>query len=73
VPTLDPLLEIETGSEYINDLFFDPGNATLITAMVNDSDSASGGGGSVSLSGIVLSLLFFLIAAVRVFGSSRKF
>ena len=33
VPTLIPLVEVNFGEEYINDLFFDSGNTTLITAV----------------------------------------
>lgn len=32
VPTLNPLVEVAFGAEYITDLNFDPGNTTLITA-----------------------------------------
>ncbi len=42
-PTLDPLLEIEPGAEYINDLVFDPGNTTLITEGVAVRSSSGGG------------------------------
>lgn len=53
-PTLDPLLEIDFGSEYINDLLFDPGNTTLITGrVVTDTsvtvEAESSGGGAFSI------------------------
>jgi len=54
VPTLDPLLEIATGSEYVTDLTFDAGNTTLFTESMNSevSDSSSSGGGGLGLIGL---------------------
>ena len=48
-PTLEPLLQVEFGEEYINDLIFDAGNTTLITATVetDSSETGSSGGGGV--------------------------
>jgi len=75
VPTLEPLLEIEMGSEYINDLFFDAGNTTLITGEVDaDSDAgananattdSSGGGGYTSPFEVSALLLLCLIALAQ--------
>lgn len=70
-PTLDPLLEIDFGSEYINDLLFDPGNTTLLTGqVVTDTnatvESESSGGGAFS---IVLWLM--LMCSVFCFNFTR--
>lgn len=43
LPTVSPLLEIDFGEEYINDLIFDAGNTTLITALEGESSSGSSG------------------------------
>lgn len=45
VPSLNPLNEVDFGEEYITDLFYDPGNTTLLTAVPS---SSRGGGGSSS-------------------------
>ena len=73
VPTLEPLLEIEMGSEYINDLLFDAGNTTLITGEVDaDSDAganastdSSGGGGHTSPFEVIALLLLCLITLAQ--------
>ena len=74
VPTQEPLLEVEMGSEYINDLIFDPGNTTLITGTVvntvppeggpidvESNTDVNGGGGHTSLAEIFVLLLLSLM------------
>ena len=48
-PTLEPLLQVQFGEEYINDLIFDAGNTTLIAGTVGavSTDTGSSGGGGV--------------------------
>jgi len=66
VPTLEPLLEVEMGSEYINDLFFDAGNITLITGTGASSiQTDTGGSGQTSVVEIVALLLFSLIVLAQ--------
>jgi hypothetical protein len=45
-PSLNPLVEVDFGEEYINDLVFDPGNLTVLNRPPPTTpDSDSGGGG----------------------------
>ena len=66
-PTLEPLLEVDFGAEYINDLVFDPGNTTLITSTSEDSssdDSNSGSddcGGALTILGLLILLYLFCL------------
>ena len=53
VPTLDPLVEVDFGEEYITDLVFDPGNTTLITEVPAAMDPPSGGGGGGGASSLL--------------------
>jgi hypothetical protein len=56
VPTVDPLLKVAFGAEYITDLTFDPGNTTLIIDP-NAAPPRKSGGGSNSpwtITGLVL-------------------
>lgn len=80
IPTLDPLLEIDAGSEYIIDLVFDPGNTTLIIdpdfdpnadplnsadpSDTDDESTASSGGGG-SMHWFGLIALMLLVSALR--------
>ena len=64
VPTQNPLVEVDFGSEYINDLVYDPGNTDLITeipAPVVDD----GGGSSISAAGFGLLILSAVFARLR--------
>ena len=56
-PTLEPLLQIDTGSEYINDLVFDPGNTTLITGTI---ETGTSGGGAFSI--VDWLILFWMVS-----------
>lgn len=60
VPTLNPLVEVDFGEEYITDLVFDPGNTTLITAVAvpDPPGGGGGGGGAGSLLDIGVLILF---------------
>lgn len=65
-PTVDPLLEIEAGSEYVNDLIFDAANTTLIVeaAEINSpeqSSTSNGGGGLGMMNWFVLFCLFMAL------------
>ena len=44
IPTLEPLMEIDFGAEYITALSFDPGNLTLVPG----ENTGGGGGGAIS-------------------------
>lgn len=58
VPSLNPLLEVNFGDEYITDLVFDPGNTTLITGVPAVADPRKrGGSGANSLPGIAALIL----------------
>jgi len=57
VHTLDPLLQINFGDEYITDLGFDPGNTTLIIDPSPTPPKKRGGGSSSLLSCAILVLL----------------
>ena len=60
VPTQNPLVEVDFGSEYITDLVYDPGNTDLITeipAPVVDD----GGGSSISAAGFGLLILSYAV------------
>ena len=61
IPTLDPLLEVAFGEEYITDLAFDPGNTTLIIDPNAAPPRKSGGGSSSPLMLAVLVLLGLLV------------
>ena len=70
VPSLNPLVEVNFGDEYINDLVFDPGNTTLITktpAPIVD------GGGASSVPGIGALVLLSLWRKWRKPGSPSFF
>ena len=69
IPSLEPFNEIEVGSEYINDLLFDPGNTTLIVSSATDSGSS---GGSIGLLEVIVLLLFGVITPARVTCSGTK-
>jgi len=73
VPTLNPLVEVDFGEEYINDLVFDPGNTTLITAtpvpLPPPVISGSGGG---AMSPFVLFALLLAIFGIRTRTVSRR-
>jgi hypothetical protein len=58
------LQQVTFGEEYITDLTFDPGNATLITGAQTGSGSITKGGGSISLTGIGSLILLSLIPAM---------
>ncbi len=63
IHTLDPLVEVAFGEEYINDLMFDPGNTTLITGVpVLPPIVSNSGGGTTSL--FELSALLLLVLPV---------
>ena len=68
-PTLEPLLQVEFGAEYINDLVFDPGNTTLITGDLetgSSSGSSGGSSGGIGAFGIVTGIaLLSLLVGVR--------
>jgi hypothetical protein len=49
IPTLNPLLQVNFGEEYITDLMFDPGNTTLITGHFVELPKIGGGGGAISV------------------------
>ena len=63
-PTLEPLLEVEFGEEYINDLVFDAGNTTLITETVDPRSSGSGAFSFVEW--LILSLFASWVSVRRV-------
>jgi hypothetical protein len=66
VPSLDPLLEVAFGAEYITDLTFDPGNTTVIVSTpVTIPGSSNGGGGAASP--VFLALLWLLILLNRLY------
>lgn len=62
IPTLDPLIEVNFGEEYITDLMFDPGNTTVITDVRgSDIDTRQIGSGSINALDLLamLTLMFF--------------
>lgn len=64
VPTLDPLVEVNFGEEYITDLVYDPGNTTLIAATpIPLPPAVSGGGGATSPVTLAVLLLLGLFVA----------
>lgn len=63
IPTLNPLLEVDFGEEYITDLVYDPGNTTLIVGPLPDPPKKKKGGGSSSPMGIAI--LFLLVLCYR--------
>ncbi len=65
IPTLDPLLEVAFGAEYITDLAFDPGNTTLIIDPNPAPPRKSGGGSNSPLTLAVLALLGLLVRTFR--------
>lgn len=65
VITVNPDVEVAFGSEYINDLMFDPGNTTVIAGAIQAP--ASSGGGSVSLFGLMV-----ILSLCRAFPISRR-
>jgi hypothetical protein len=65
IPTLNPLLEVAFGEEYITDLAFDPGNTTLIIEPNAAPPRKSGGGSSSPLTLAVLVLLGLLVWAFQ--------
>jgi len=60
VPSLDPLVEVDFGEEYITDLVFDPGNTTLITETAAPPNPG-GGGGSGPVSPVLIAVLGMLM------------
>lgn len=56
IVTQTPLLSVDFGDEYINDLSFDPGNTTLITEIPAPDipNAISGGSGSISPAALIL-------------------
>ena len=61
---LDPLQQVEFGSEYINTLAFDPGNTTLMRGTtVNSRPSGGSSGGALSF--FALAGLLLLVAVRR--------
>jgi hypothetical protein len=65
VPTLDPLLEVAFGAEYITDLAFDPGNTTLIIDPNAVPPQKSGGGSNSPWTITALILLGLLARTFR--------
>jgi hypothetical protein len=64
VPSLDPLVEVNFGEEYITDLVYDPGNTTLIAATpIPVPPVVSSGGGATSPIVLAALLLFGLFVA----------
>lgn len=61
VPSLNPLVEVDFGEEYITDLGFDPGNLTIVPV----SSLGGGRGGSSTLSGITLCALTITFGLTR--------
>ena len=61
-----PLQQVLFGEEYITDLAFDPGNATLITEANNDPPAKPNGGGALSPVGIGALIILLLSTAVNV-------
>lgn len=59
IPMLDPLLEVDFGSEYITDLSFSASNLTLIT------QNSKNGGGSVSLNFLYCLFSLMLFSTIR--------
>jgi len=60
VPSLNPLVEVDFGEEYITDLAFDPGNLTIVAVF-----SGGGGGGSSALSAAGVAILVVLATAAN--------
>ncbi|MGI9342097.1 MAG: hypothetical protein ACR2QV_04565 [Gammaproteobacteria bacterium] len=65
VPTLNPLVEVDFGAEYITDLVFDPGNTTLITITpmltpTRPTSPPASGGSSSAISPLTLGMLLLL-------------
>lgn len=61
---LDPLQQVEFGSEYINTLAFDPGNTTLMRGITINTRPAGGSGGG-ALTFLALAGLLLLVAVRR--------
>ena len=66
-PTLDPVVEVLLGAEYITDLAFDPGNTTLIieTPVAPNPPPNNGGGGASAPSEIIALSLLGACAGLR--------
>jgi len=65
VPTLNPLVEVGFGTEYITDLVYDPGNTDIITAI--PAPVVAGGGSSAnSAIGVVTLILLAALTRIRV-------
>lgn len=65
LPTLNPLLEVAFGAEYITDLVFDPGNTTLIIDPNGAPPRKSGGGSNSPWTITILVLLGLLMRTYR--------
>lgn len=61
VPSLNPLVEVDFGEEYITDLAFDPGNLTIVPV----SSLGGGRGGSSTLSGLTVFGLTITLGLTR--------
>lgn len=70
VPSLNPLVEVDFGEEYVTDLAFDPGNLTLVEPA---RAGGGGGGGSSSLGlGAPAALSLVVLAGRRRRGARRS-
>lgn len=64
IHTVDPLLQVDFGDEYITDLAYDPGNTTLINGPFT-APKKNNGGSSAPLSVAVLLLLALCAQSLR--------
>ncbi len=70
VPSVNPLVEVDFGEEYITDLAFDPGNTTLITDPAAAPPPGGGGGGGGGASSLLDIAVLMFVAGYA--GSKRR-
>ena len=69
VPTLNPLVEVDFGTEYITDLVYDPGNTDLISE--KPAPVVGGGGGGGAIAPAAIGALIWLAVFVRLRKSKK--
>lgn len=67
IHTLDPLLEVNFGDEYITDLVFEPASLTLMRQIDIEPPESTSGGGSIGFITTVALLFLFLLGLIKRF------
>ena len=65
IHTLDPLLEVNFGDEYITDLVFEPANLTMLRQVVIEEPESTSGGGVIGTMATATLLFLFLCRLIN--------